>query len=306
MTPQPAAPPGARTGIPVPVVLAVITVFITSGLGLPFKLIPVVLLGAEPGIVPVVEEASLATMTVVVVARSIVEVVAAALLLRRSAAARAVLTAACMAGFVVTFLSLSPDMYELGGVVLPTMISVAVIVLLHLPGVNRWLEPMPGNAHEPCRPPQVTVGASIALAWSLPLLVVAIFFVARLDWSYKAAQPWFEPLFPFLIGGDIALLLGLEMVALSLPAFVAALASFRRVGFAPALLVLSAAVAIGYVRHAAGSMVPSDPLVATVLGVVALAALASVVLLHSRPVLEWFSGGSDAPAEDRLTSPTSA
>src|SRR5262245_58106987 len=136
MTPQPAATMGVRTGIPVPVILAVVTVFITSGLGLPFKLIPVLLLGAEPGISPVVDETSLATMTIVVVARSILEVVAAALLLRRSAAARAVLTAACMAGFVVTFLSLTPDLDEIGGVVVPTMISVAVIVLVHLPGVN--------------------------------------------------------------------------------------------------------------------------------------------------------------------------
>ena len=298
MTLQPAATTGVRTGIPVPVVLAVVTVFITSGLGLPFKLIPVLLLGAEPGFVPVVEETSLATMTVVVVARSIVEVVAAALLLRRSAAARAVLTAACMAGFVVTFLSLTPDLYEIGGVVVPTMISVAVIVLVHLPGVNRWLAPMPVNAREPRRPPQVTVGALVAVAWSLPLVLVAIFFVARVGWSYEAAQPWFDSLFPYLIGGDIALLLGLEMVALALPAFVAALASFRRVGFAPALLVLSAAFAIGYVRHAAGSVVPSDPLVATILGAVALATLTSVALLHSRPVLEWFSGGSGTPADD--------
>ncbi|MFJ9389462.1 hypothetical protein ACIRON_11620 [Nocardioides sp. NPDC101246] len=297
MTP-PAATTGVRTAIPVPVVLAAITVFITLGLGLPFKLIPVLLIGAEPGISPVVDGTSLATMTIVVVARSILEVVSAALLLRRSAAARAVLTAACMAGFVVTFLSLTPDVDEIGGVVVPTMISVAVIVLVHLPGVNRWLAPMPGNPRDLRRPPQVTIGALIALAWSLPLLVVAVFFIARVDWSYEAAQPWFALLVPGLIGGDIALLLGLEMVALSLPAFVAALACFRRVGPAPALLVLSAAVAIGYVRHAAGSVAPSDPLVATILGIVALAALASVALLHSRPVLAWLSGGSDAPADE--------
>ncbi|NGN93808.1 hypothetical protein G5C66_13775 [Nocardioides sp. KC13] len=298
MTPQPTATTGVRTGIPVPVILAVVTVFITSGLGLPFKLIPVLLLGAEPGLVPAVDEVSVATITVVVIARSIIEVVAAALLLRRSAAARAVLTAACMASFVVTFLSLTPDMYEIAGAVPPTMISVAVIVLLHLPGVNRWLAPMPRDAHEPRRPLQATLGALTALVWSLPLLVVAIFFVARVDWSYRAAQPWFESLFPFLIGGDIALLLGLEMVALSLPAFVAALACFRRVRFAPALIVLSAAVAIGYLRHAVGTVAPSDPFVATILGVVALAALASVALLHSSSVLAWFSIGSDAPAED--------
>ncbi|MEU6137203.1 hypothetical protein [Nocardioides sp. NPDC047086] len=296
MTLQPTATTGVRVGIPAPVVLAVVTVFITSGLGLPFKLIPVLLLGAEPEMIPAADEISLATVAGVVVTRSIVEVVAAALLLRGSAAARAVLTAACTAGLVATFLSLSPDMYEIGEVVLPSMISVAVLVLIHLPGVNRWLMPTSGQAQERRRPPQVTIGALMTLVWSLPLLVVAIFFVARVGWSYKAAQPWFDSLFPYLIGGDVALLLGLEMVVLSLPAFVAALASFRRVGFARALLVLSAAVAIGYLRHAAGSVVPSDPLAATILGVVALAALASVVLLHSRPALAWFSGGSDVPA----------
>ncbi len=279
--------------VPATVIVAVVAILITSILGLPLRLIPVAMLAADPaGLVPGPDAGVIAASTAMVLIRTLIEVVAAVALLRRSDAARAVLTAGYMATFVEALLVLTPDMYDIGGLVLPIAIAVGVIALLHVPASNRWLTASPRRV-QPQRPRRVTVGSLISLVWSLPVLVVACFFIAGAEWTYLALQSWYDLLFPSLIGGDIAMILGMEMVVVALPAVVAGLAALRRRAIAPPLLVISAAVAIAFTRQAAPAAISNAAWLSASLAAIAIASLVAVVLLHSRPALGWLLGGPD-------------
>lgn len=287
--------------VPATVIVAVVAILVTSVLALPIRLIPVAILAAGPsGLGPAPDAGVLAASVAMVLIRTLIEVVAAVALLRRSAAARAVLTAGYMATFVEALLVLSPDLYDIGGFVVPIAIAVGVIVLLHVPASNRWLTASPSRVH-PQRPRQVTFGSLISLVWSLPVLVVACFFIAGAKWTYRALQSWYSLLFPSLIGGDIAMILGVEMVVVALPAVVAGVAALRRGAIAPPMLVISAAVAIGFTRQSAPAAISNAAWLSASLAAVAIAALLAVVLLHSRPALGWLMGGPDLPATEAAT-----